>query len=317
MEREEAFSMPESIISMEDDTIRVGQLVYSGNLFSQEYGIITAIHGEQTHPQGFGLVLNTTKMAELDIVFSSGERSYHVPENVIRHLPWKLFGNTFSASEIENAIHFAEARDQRKAIEKEAAKAKFIAEMERLRKEYPQLLVAADETDHRKRAAKNMRILLKQFKGCKFSVRTDDNSIRVSWMDGPTVPQVNEIINAFKAGNFDGMTDSYEYQESPWNELFGSAMYVFSDRGYSEDLLKRSVVYLWQRLPGNLHGIPQPENPAEVFTMTPRQIPELNMTFGEAVNSLAYQFDCLNSRYVRAYGCSGGFLIPESEAEAA
>jgi hypothetical protein len=116
MEREEAFSMPESIISMEDDTIRVGQLVYSGNLFSQEYGIITAIHGEQTHPQGFGLVLNTTKMAELDMVFSSGERSYHVPENVIRHLPWKLFGNIFSASEIENAIHFAEARDQRKAI---------------------------------------------------------------------------------------------------------------------------------------------------------------------------------------------------------
>lgn len=313
MQREEAFPIP-TVISMEDDTIKVGQLVYSGNLFTQEYGIIIAIHGEQTNPKGFGLVLNTAKMAEFDIVFSSGQRSYHVPENVIRHLPWKLFGNVFSASEIEEAIRFAEATDQRKDLDAKIAKTNFINQMKLLREEYPQLLVADDEPDRRKRAAKNIRILLKQFKGCKFSVRISDHAINVSWVDGPTVPQVGEIINPFKAGNFDGMIDSYEYQKSPWNELFGSAMYVFPDRDYTPDLIKHSVDHVWDKLSGNLVGIPKPENPMDVFTINPRQIPELNTTFCELVNSLSYQFDCLNNQYVRADGCFGGFLIPENEA---
>lgn len=314
MQREEAFTMPANIISMQDDTIHVGQLVYSGNMYTMEYGIITAIHGQQTNPKGFGLVLNNTDMAEFDMVFSSGERSSYVPENVIRNLPWKLFGNVLSASEIEKAIRFAEAADRRKAAEKEAAKADFAAGMKLLRAEYPNLLVAADEPDCRKRAAKNMRILLKQFKGCKFSVKTGDHAINVSWVDGPTVPQVEEIVNSFKSGNFDGMTDSYEYQNSPWNELFGSSMYVFVNREYTPVLMQHSVDYLWEKLPGNLRGIQKPDNPMDVFSMTPRHIPDLNITFGELVNSLSYQFDCLTGRYIRAYGCSGGFLIPENEA---
>ena len=84
-------------------------------------------------------------------------------------------------------------------------------------------------------AAANLRILLKaEFKGVKFSVKTSSysggNSINVSWIDGPTADQVNEIVGLFEKGNFDGMTDSYTDDYNPFNALFGGTYYTHTHR---------------------------------------------------------------------------------------
>lgn len=56
--------------------------------------------------------------------------------------------------------------------------------------------------------AKLVRKALKtNFAGVKFSVRSDHNSIRVSWIDGPTTAQVDPVVKAYEGGGFDGMID--------------------------------------------------------------------------------------------------------------
>jgi hypothetical protein len=88
-------------------------------------------------------------------------------------------------------------------------------------------------------AAKNMRIELKAaFPRVKFAVRTErysgGNSINVDWEDGPVGVQVEAIIFKYSGGNFDGMTDSYEYRRSAWTDAFGKGKYVFANRRYSD-----------------------------------------------------------------------------------
>ena len=88
-------------------------------------------------------------------------------------------------------------------------------------------------------AAKNMRIELKAaFPRVKFAVRTErysgGNSINVDWEDGPVGVQVEAIVFKYSGGNFDGMTDSYEYRRSAWTDAFGKGKYVFANRRYSD-----------------------------------------------------------------------------------
>lgn len=87
-------------------------------------------------------------------------------------------------------------------------------------------------------AAKNLRTQLrKAFPGVKFSVTTDrfagGDSLRVSWTDGPAVDRISVIASQYKAGTFDGMTDSYDYQPDAWTDAFGDAKYVSTSRDYS------------------------------------------------------------------------------------
>lgn len=87
--------------------------------------------------------------------------------------------------------------------------------------------------------AKNIRRdLKKHFAGVKFSVRCSRGSsaINVGWTDGPTPAAVDAVIDRYQAGHFDGMTDSYEDNESAFCEVFGSVRYVFSDRDRSDAL---------------------------------------------------------------------------------
>ena len=88
-------------------------------------------------------------------------------------------------------------------------------------------------------AAKNMRIELKAaFPAVKFSVKSRRASmmdaIDVSWIDGPTVDQVDEIIQRYRAGRFDGMDDSYNYERNAWRDAFGDAKYVSGGRSLSD-----------------------------------------------------------------------------------
>ena len=119
----------------------------------------------------------------------------------------------------------------------DAKKKAFAEEVERLKAAHPDLVAGSD----RKAAAANIRKLLKQFKGVKFSVTSDHNSVYVRWTDGPTEKSVDEIVSKFKEGYFDGSDDCYKYSISPWNKCFGGVRYVFANRERSDELVQRAI----------------------------------------------------------------------------
>jgi len=69
--------------------------------------------------------------------------------------------------------------------------------------------------------------LRREFPKTKFSVRSDHNSIRVRWTDGPTTAQVNPVAKAYQGGGFDGMID-LAYTCETWLEPDGSTAPAYS-----------------------------------------------------------------------------------------
>ena len=106
----------------------------------------------------------------------------------------------------------------------------------------PKLVQAGPKESSLTAAAKNIRIELKAaFPSIKFSVKTSrfsmGDSIGVSWTDGPNTDQVNSIVNRYKAGSFDGMTDCYNYESCAWTDAFGDSKYISTYRDYSDKML--------------------------------------------------------------------------------
>ena len=107
-------------------------------------------------------------------------------------------------------------------------------------------------------AAKNIRKELKAaFPNTKFQVRSSrfagGNSIDISWDRGPTDKAVTAITKKYQAGDFDGMTDCYNYHTTPLHTERGQAKYVHTSRGYGPDednLLKLIDIDLC-----TLHGV--------------------------------------------------------------
>ena len=112
-------------------------------------------------------------------------------------------------------------------------------------------------------AAKNIRIQLKAaFPGVKFSVKTSSysggNNIDIRWTDGATVQQVNEITREYALGSFDGMTDSYEYDQSNyWTDAFGGTKYISNYRYMSDEFLASVLEELSAKW-GTIDGVPCP-----------------------------------------------------------
>lgn len=96
-------------------------------------------------------------------------------------------------------------------------------------------------------ATKNIRKELKKaFPGIKFSVNSSGysggNSIDVRWIDGPTVKDIQALIGKYEKGNFDGMTDSYNYdRRNVWVEVFGGTKYLNTRRSYSDEHIKKAL----------------------------------------------------------------------------
>jgi len=95
--------------------------------------------------------------------------------------------------------------------------------------------------------AKLVRGALKAaFPGQKFSVRSSTYaggaSIRVSWIDGPTQPEVDAVVKQFEGATFDGMIDLKDYkpatllanEDGTYEERSYGADWVQTDRRYSE-----------------------------------------------------------------------------------
>lgn len=207
--------------------------------------------GDMANPAGIGAIVainEPTKHSPLsaDIILEDGRILTAVYCNTIVHI-----------SEAEGCRHRVLALDDEFATEEEiaglhakralkiaadkarqeAANQAFAAEVERLKAEYPDLVAG----DDRKAAAANIRKLLKQFKGVKFSVTSDHNSVYVRWTDGPTEKSVDEIVSKFKGGYFDGSDDCYKYTTSPWNHCFGAVRYAFTSRECSDELVQCAI----------------------------------------------------------------------------
>jgi hypothetical protein len=109
-------------------------------------------------------------------------------------------------------------------------------------------------------AAKNVRIeLARAFPGVKFSVKTSrfsgGDSLRVSWTDGPTSGQVDEIVGKYSAGSFDGMQDLYTYERNAWTDAFGDAKYVSVTRNYSAAAVESVLRTLRAKYPANMAAL--------------------------------------------------------------
>ena len=207
--------------------------------------------GDMANPAGVGAIVainEPTKYSPLsaDILLEDG-----------RILPAVYCSTIVHISEAKGCRHRVLATDEEFATEEEIAglhakhamkiaadkaredakKKAFAEEVERLKSAHPDLVAGSD----RKAAAANIRKLLKQFKGVKFSVTSDHNSVYVRWTDGPTEKSVDEIVSKFKEGYFDGSDDCYKYTTSPWNHCFGAVRYAFPSRECSDELVQCAI----------------------------------------------------------------------------
>lgn len=98
-------------------------------------------------------------------------------------------------------------------------------------------------------AGSEIRKVLKiAFPGIKFSVtkRSGGNSITIDWENGPTIKQVKAYTNDFEMGSFDGMTDSYTYDNR--NKNIPQVKYIFYNRYMSKKLaefLRSEIIKGW------------------------------------------------------------------------
>lgn len=130
---------------------------------------------------------------------------------------------------------------------------------------FPYLVPVSSKVDALQAAAKNIRIELKRaFPGVVFSVKSSrfsmGNAVDVRWTDGPIVGQVEEIINRYSAGSFDGMTDCYNYSRDAWTDAFGSTKYVHATRDDSDAAIASAIRTVAGKYAGNLAdvGLPAP-----------------------------------------------------------
>jgi len=93
-----------------------------------------------------------------------------------------------------------------------------------------------------------VKILRKAFPGVKFSRRmsrgTGYGTLNLSWTDGPTATEVEDLVGSWQGKSFDGMTDSTNYHRREVKTVKGDVVvsgigYLFTRREVSEGELER------------------------------------------------------------------------------
>lgn len=218
--------------------LSVGQRVFCSLPYCGS-GIVVGITGEQSVGQGrsMGGVIAMSGRATFDIVWSHGARSWKTPETLVKTSPqWTVHDEILPQEEVDRALARSDAYKHAQAAEAASkANAFEAARQELLKSPVLSKLKRADLEDESsiKIASANLKKLLKmKFPRAKFSVRggRSGGAINISWAGGPEYEKVKEIADCFKGGSFDSMTDCYEFNKTPWNELFGSARFVFLNR---------------------------------------------------------------------------------------
>lgn len=105
-------------------------------------------------------------------------------------------------------------------------------------------------TSTQAKAAKAIRKELKDaFPGIKFSVRSSSfaggNDVTIDWTDGPTRVEAQKITGKYQYGNFDGMTDCYEYSNGHTD--IPQAKYVMCQHRYSDDARREAANTICER----------------------------------------------------------------------
>ncbi len=241
-------------MNMEQQTLlSVGQVVYT-NLYNLGKGVIVNIHGDQK-PQSIKNMYNvmvTGGNAEFDIVFFNGNKTNRLPECILYGVQWKIEGETVEQETIKSLIEKAEAHEQTEKAEEERKKNEFKqgVEFQKNNTEYSHLTQITSNSDKEvKIVGKNIRAELKKhFPKTKFSVRKQYySSYHVSWTDGPTVDEVESIINKYETSRFDSYTDYHYSETSPFNVVYGGADYVFTHRQYSDEIIALAIKSLIEK----------------------------------------------------------------------
>lgn len=211
------------------------------------YGIVTAIHGVSDRNScrsifnGAGAMGGT---ADFDVIFSDGTQAIKVPECLMYNsVAWQVLDEVVPADFVADAIEAAKKYQAERAEQARIKAEKFAAGLIAVKAEYPYLHTTEAKKDFSpgRLAATNMRIELKRhFPNVKFSVKSDFNSVRIGWTNGPTDEMVRKIVGKYEAGHFDGMTDSYDYRNTPFNQTFGDPKYVFVERSNTIDEVRKA-----------------------------------------------------------------------------
>lgn len=227
------------MVPVQQTGLALGQVVSYGDMANQrQKAVITSIDGTAYGQPCIFVDTYSRSTVSITSIESPGGWEFENEE------PWTV-----------PQIRDLEAKAAQAVIDREQARQEvaleFKQEVANLIKDNPRLIPGQD----RLIAAKNIRIELKSaFPGVKFSVVgkgfSGGNSIDVSWTDGPTSKQVDAITDKYSSGDFDGMTDCYNYRHSAWTEAFGSAKYVMAQRSYSDALAARVIETLIKKYGG-------------------------------------------------------------------
>ncbi|MBV2191600.1 MULTISPECIES: LPD29 domain-containing protein [Providencia] len=143
-------------------------------------------------------------------------------------------------------VEKAEAHEQADKAEEEQKHNEFNqgVEFQKSNNQYSHLTQIASNLDNKvKIVGKNIRAdLKKHFPKTKFSVRKQYySSYHISWTDGPTVDEVESIVNKYETSRFDSYTDYHYSESSPFNVVYGGADYVFTHRDYSDEIIALAI----------------------------------------------------------------------------
>jgi len=221
----------------------------------KDYAIGRAVRytGDMANPSGIGAIVairEATKYGpkSYDVALTDGRQFLGTFLDGSR---WQVADDHVDPDTVEILRAGVAAKVATDKAQKSAAELAFAQAVEKIKTENPHLTQGCGPVV----AAKNMRAELKRaFPGVEFAVRTSKysggDSVRVSWTDGPTREQVDQIAKKYAGGSFDGMTDCYDYKSSPWTEVFGSTKYVFCEREYSPKMLQSVITRVCDRLGG-------------------------------------------------------------------
>lgn len=236
-------------VKSEKKLLCVGQVV-STHLYGWGRGIVFGIHGEQspmTVSHSGGGVIARGGSAVFDIVFHGGKICRGLSESILHGIQWQIGDDVCSQDDIDRLLGVALLEEKKWEQAKQDKKTAFDAEVERLENtpEYSHLK-KIDDNRHTSAAtvvSANIRIELKKcFPGVKFSVRkTSFDAVTVRWEDGPQIEKVECLTRRFKDGHFNSMEDIFDYNESPFNVVFGGIHYISVERQYSDDLISHAI----------------------------------------------------------------------------
>lgn len=214
------------------------RIIYKGDMANESgKGFVFNVRKDPNAAQMFSFNLGAGKLVTFDnsksydIVLEDGRKFLGVYESNIggefnnKSCRFMLGDGMADAADLASLMANAAARDaqkkadaEAKAAAHEAAKAIALEEGRKLG-----LVPEAEFKGRGSAAASNLRAELKAA-GIKARVQQERGSMCSSlrvYAAEPRAPELKSIMRKYEAGNFDGMTDSYEYRKNAWGDVFG------------------------------------------------------------------------------------------------